>query len=114
MPAPKGNKNALKHGLYASHIPMDVLPELARMPIDSGQMELAALRFTALRAIDLYSSAKDQDDKAVALDIAIRALKAVVNILAKEKILVGDAPILKDLWAAIEEANCLDGLDKDI
>jgi hypothetical protein len=114
MGAPKGNKNARKHNLYDSHIPMDVLPELARMPVDSGQMELDAMRFTALRAIALYSSAETLEDKAVTLDVAIRALKAVVGLLAKEKFLVGDSPILKDLWAAIEEANRIDGLDEDI
>jgi len=114
MPAPKGNKNALKHGLYARHISMDVRPELARMPVDSGQMEIAALRLTALRAMDLYASAADLHDKAIAVDIAVRALKAVVNLVAKEKFLVGESPILKDLWEAIAEANRLDKLDEDI
>jgi hypothetical protein len=77
-------------------------------------MELAALRLTALRALDLFTSSVNLDEKAKAIKVAVRALEAAVNVLAKEQLLSGDAPILKDLWDAIAEANRIERVDKEI
>ena len=111
MPAPKGNRNAVKHGLYAKHFTADVQPELLRMPVDSVLMELAALRLTALRAMDLYVSSLSQDEKARAIVIAVNALETAANIVSKAQLLNGDVPILQDLWTAIQEANQIEGVD---
>ena len=111
MPGTKGNRNAVKHGLYSKHFTADVQPELLRMPIDSVLMELAALRLTALRAMDLYVSSLSQDEKARAIVIAVNALETAANIVSKAQLLNGDIPILQDLWTAIQEANQIEGVD---
>ena len=114
MPGRKGNRNALKHGLYASHYTPDIRPELASMPTDEAYMELAAARLSARRALDLYHSSVSSDEKARAIALAISAIQSAVNIICKVQLLSGDAPILQDLWEAIAEANRLDGIDEDV
>ena len=114
MPGKKGNRNALRHGIYASHYTPDIRPELASMPTDEVYMELAAARLSASRALDLYRSSTSLEEKARAISVAVTALESAVNIICKAQLLIGDAPVLKDLWDAIQEANRLDNVDEDV
>lgn len=44
MPAPKGNRNALKHGLYARHYPDEVKKKLLHWEVDDFIAEIQLLR----------------------------------------------------------------------
>ena len=44
MAAPKGNKNALKHGLYAKHFTQEDLARLRKMTPDNYEPELGMIR----------------------------------------------------------------------
>ncbi len=105
MGAKKGNKNALKHGLYARHFTPESRLDLDAMPTDESLMELAALRLTAERALAMFQPQLDVDQKAKVILVCVTALEAAANVVSKLRLLSGDAPILQDLWTAIRQAN---------
>jgi hypothetical protein len=109
--APKGNRNAFKHGLYSKHYTPETLPELKRMPSDNVLMELAALRLTASRALDLFEQATDFEQRNKAINTAIRALEACTGCVIRAQFLEGDSPVLEDLWEAIRISNEEDGIN---
>ncbi len=111
MPAPRGNRNALKHGLYAKHFNPDLTPELKRMPADSVLMELYALRMVASQALDHLETVSDPDKKTTAILAAVRALEAAAAAVTRHRLLDGNAPILQDLWDAVRQANLDEGVD---
>lgn len=63
MPAKKGNKNALKHGIYAKFIAVVDDEEMAGMSDDSPRDELALARVRLKAALEVCKDAKDIKDK---------------------------------------------------
>ena len=114
MPAPKGNKNALKHGLYARYFTEDNRTDLAKMPVDEFLMELAALRLSAARAFTSYDSSTDMELKLKSIQICVDSLQAIANLISKQKLLSNDSPVLQDLWDAVKIANKAQGWDNEI
>ena len=112
--APRGNANALKHGLYAKHYGPEIVPEFKRMPTDGILMELAALRYCAMLALQIVQTSDDTKDKTAALAVAVHALEAATSAVLRNQVLSGNAPILQDLWDAIREANADEGIDATI
>jgi len=114
MPGTIGNKNALKHGLYARHFTRQDRSELANMPVDQVLMEIAALRLTADRAIAVIESTEDVEQKMKAIQASVASLKAIANLIARTKLLSGDSPVLQELWTAVDNANKKQGWKNDL
>ncbi len=51
MPGAKGNKNALKHGLYAQRFTEPEIESLGKMPMDDLRQEIVMLRVVADRIL---------------------------------------------------------------
>ena len=62
MPAPKGNRNALKHGLYARHYPDDIKKNLLRWEPDDFSAEIQLLRVSMDRIAERLNSSTIDDD----------------------------------------------------
>ena len=108
--APKGNANALKHGLYARFYEPQELPEFRRMPSDDPLQELAALRWSAMHALQTIKTTDDNKERILAINAAVHALEAASNVILRQQLLGTTSPLLQDLWDAIERANEKDGL----
>jgi hypothetical protein len=104
----------LKNSPATMHLPLDTLKELAKMPEDELYMEIAALRVTAANAFELSNSCTSEKERLRAINTSVRALMAVVRAISRNSSLSSDAPVLQDLWDAIDKANRLDGLDHDL
>jgi hypothetical protein len=111
MPADKGNRNALKHGLYARNFTDTDHLDLRRMPTDSALHELGILRLCVARLMDLYDQNDDKDKRVRYITRAVEAACAVVNVMVKEQLLTGHSPVVEDLWTAIKTANEMQGVD---
>jgi hypothetical protein len=110
MPAPRGNHNALKHGLYAKLFEPENLPEFKRMASDDPLQELAALRWSAMHALNTIKTTQDNKERIQAINAAVHALEAAANVIFRQQLLSAPSPLLQDLWDAIELANEKDGL----
>ena len=90
MPGKKGNKNALKHGIYSKHISIQDDEELASMSHNNNADELALLR-TRIRII------LDKQPSATALEDWLK-LEALIdsNIIATANMLHSNAVLGKD------------------
>lgn len=104
----------LKHSSLARDLSPDDLKRLAEMPEDEIYMEIAALRLTAANAMELLDTCTGEKERIRALNSCVRALMAVVHAIFKNGSLSSDAPVLDELWAAIEKANRLDGVDDTV
>ena len=109
-----GNKNALKHGLYALHYTPEEKSGLKDMPVDEFLMELNTLRLIAAELLTEFRSCKDSDKKSALADSLINALNSAVNVIQKRQLLAGDAPVLKDLWDVIKDVNLSQGVDNAV
>jgi hypothetical protein len=104
MPAPKGNLNALKHGLYARNFLPDETDALRRMTFDNLLYEIAGCRTMAEKAMRLvyrHMSQPDPDsDKVVPLLNAWNASVRSIALLAlRYTTLTGDNPSFTDSLA---------------
>jgi len=77
--APRGNKNALKHGFYARHFDKVDLADLKAVSFDGLNDEITMLRVFMRRLIERYQSS---DDLASALAV-VRALSIASFSLAR-------------------------------
>jgi hypothetical protein len=86
MAAPKGNHNALKHGLYAKHFTLDETDNIRRMDWKNLLFEIAGCRSMAEKAMALAYRLMDQPDpdtdKVVALLNAWNASVRSIALLA--------------------------------
>jgi len=106
--APKGNQNALKHGLYAKHYTPEMLPELQNMSPDDYLMELAASRATLGKALDIFFNCTDEDRQIKLFNSCVIALKAIISTIHKLRLASGDSPEFKGLWETLQEARRLE------
>jgi hypothetical protein len=101
MPAPKGNTNALKHGLYARHYQPDETKELKRMEANNLLYELMAARSKAEKCQALAEAEINKPMKEVknivayltAWDFALNTVGALASRIA---ILTGENTTLQD------------------
>lgn len=119
MPAPKGNRNALKHGLYARRIHRDEAARIGSIPVKDVEGEIAYTRAVISRiALILeknglsYKSTRQLSGKSLktlnSLDNALRTLLSYIRLHA---LLTGD---LEEWEQEIDEARRLARLDMKI
>ena len=119
MPAPKGNRNALKHGLYARRIHRDEAARIGSIPVKDVEGEIAYTRAVISRiALILeknglsYKSTRQLSGKSLktlnSLDNALRTLLSYIRLHA---LLTGD---LEEWEKEIDEARRLARLDMKI
>jgi uncharacterized protein YjcR len=101
MAAPKGNTNALKHGLYAKHYRPEEVKELKRMEADNLLYELMAARQKADKCHNLVEAQELMPAKDIASMVALlgawdTALNTVANIATKISLLTGTNQTLQD------------------
>ncbi len=94
-------------------LPTHPLRPLAEMPVDEVYMELAVLRATAGRSLDLLPSCARPKEQLRAVLVSVAALNAAANQVFKLKSLNNDAPLLSDVWDSIAAASRLNDLDGD-
>jgi hypothetical protein len=87
MPAPKGNTNALKHGLYAKQFNDDERAGLKKMHLDDHRHEVNALRTVGAELYRLFkiqlSLPVVDVSKAVALSNAIEMVAVATGTSAR-------------------------------
>ena len=101
MAAPAGNKNALKHGLYAKHYKPEEVKELRRMEADNLLYELMAARSKADKCYGLAEAEIDKPEKDVSKIVALlgswdAALLTVGNLAGRIADLTGENVTLQD------------------
>lgn len=105
-PAPKGNQNALKHGLYARHFKPAETAELRRMAWNNLLYEIMGSRAIAEKALNLVNqhmqASKPDTDKVVALIHAWSDSVATIGLLATRHALLNGKSL--DLNDALTEA----------
>ncbi len=105
MGAKKGNRNALKYGLYAKYITPETSAGLKEMPTDEFYMELNILRVIADNGLYVYSKATSEELQHKCLSLVSVTANRVINAICKLNFHSGKAPQLKPLWDAIDENN---------
>jgi hypothetical protein len=111
MPGKPGNKNALKHGLYAKHYTPQEQAELKAMSTDDILTEVNTLRLIAADMLEAFKSCKELESKVNLCNTVVNALNSAANLIQKRQLLVGDAPVLQEFWQAIREVNQSQGVD---
>jgi hypothetical protein len=118
MAAPKGNTNALKHGLYAKHYHPDEIKELKRMEPDNLLYELMAARSKADKAHGLAETEIAKPEKDVSKIVALigawdAALLTVATIASRISFLSGTNKTIGDsLMQALSEMPAFDPDDE--
>lgn len=119
MPAPKGNRNALKHGLYARRIHRDEAARIGSIPVTDVEGEIAYLRAVISRiALILeknglsYRSTRQLSGKSLkTLNSLDNALRTLLSYIRNHALLTGNL----DEWEKeIDEARRLARLDMKI
>jgi uncharacterized protein YjcR len=84
MGAPKGNRNALKHGLYAKHYTAEELAGLRKMRPDNYEPELGMIRTTVKNVYEIHAYVRKMMDEAVAnhQPVDVEALAKITNSLS--------------------------------
>jgi hypothetical protein len=109
MGAPRGNTNALKHGLYAKRFTPLEVHGLSKMDFDDLRHEIAALRVVADRILELLAELpKLEGDPertttlAALINSYVNASTAIITAVRAHAILSGkDAGALEPIEAAI-------------
>ena len=109
MPAPKGNRNAVKHGFYASHFTAREKRTLAKKPDgDTGlESEVDMLRVLASRILgDFDAGGRDyaEPDNVPTLGAIIACAARINTIIRTEYLITGeDNQAYTAIMEAIEE-----------
>ena len=105
--AKKGNKNALKHGIFAKRIAVVAdIKELDSMSNDSNEAELALARAMLADALDKRKSASG-DDLRLKWDYACRHWSEVVDTMIYRNLNKGETELMifTTLIEAVRAAN---------
>ena|SRR3990167_684272 len=114
MPGKKGNKNALKHGIFAQFIAVSEDQQLAKMSNDKNNAELAYARVrlaAAQKALDNAEEYQLRDgtrkDDRLQWDFACRHWTEIIGRLLQNNINKGEteAMIFETLMQAVRAAN---------
>ena len=84
MGAPKGNTNALKHGLYAKHFSMEEQTGLRRMSPEDFRHEIYMMRVTINKMFDIHSRLLEIVEKSMATGKPsnVEALASITNSMS--------------------------------
>jgi hypothetical protein len=106
MPAKKGNKNALKHGIYSKFIRIIDDKEMADMKADQNIDELANARVMLADATNRRENAPD-DKERIGWDYACRHWTEIIGTLTNQNKVTGqqEIQIFESLFEAVRAAN---------
>ena len=84
MGAPKGNRNALKHGLYAKHYTAEELERLRKMKPDNYEPELGMIRTVVNNIFEIHNYIKKMMAEAMRTGqpVEVEALAKITNSLS--------------------------------
>jgi len=84
MGAPKGNRNALKHGLYAKHYTTEELARLRKMKPDNYEPELGMIRNVVNNVFEIHNYIKKMMEEAMrsGQPVEVEALAKITNSLS--------------------------------
>ena len=100
--APKGNKNALKHGLYASHYSEQERQQLVDMPPLESIHEIHMLRTRLHHLLSLIEDCEDDDRRVKLYNSLFTGSQRLLTAMRTQTILVGDnKELLTDFWNAL-------------
>ena len=102
MPAPKGNKNALRHGLYARHYTEQQKKDLQNTPPLEAFDEINMLRATIDRLLKLIDQCDDEDRRVKLYNALYTGTQRLLAAMRTHTILVGDnQELLTSFWEAV-------------
>jgi hypothetical protein len=106
MPGKKGNKNALKHGIYSKFIRVVDDREMAEMGISENKDEIANARVQLAEAQQRKKDAKDSDEYWKA-DYACRHWTEIIGNLTNQNRVTGEQEIqiFESLFEAVRASN---------
>jgi uncharacterized protein YjcR len=84
MGAPKGNTNALKHGLYAKHFTAEEQATLRKMAPDDYQHEIHMMRVAVNNVFEIHAHVRKMMEEAVRNNqqVDVQALAQITNTLS--------------------------------
>jgi hypothetical protein len=99
----KGNTNALKHGLYASHYTPAERHNLELMPPMESIHEVHLLRLTLEKILSMIESCDDPDRLIKLYNTLYLGSQRLMTAMRTNNILVGDnQEVLTSFWEAVE------------
>ena len=102
MAGSKGNKNALKHGLYAKHYSEQQRKELEGTPPLEAFDEINMLRATIDRLLKLIDQCDDEDRRVKLYNALYTGTQRLLAAMRTHTILVGDnQELLTSFWEAV-------------
>ena len=106
MAGKKGNRNAVKHGIYSKHITQVDSDQLETMKQDSNTDELALARSRLADAINRRDTAQDEDMR-LKWDYAARHWTEIIDGMIARNIQKGETEttIFQSLLDAVRTAN---------
>ena len=119
MPAPKGNRNALKHGLYARRIHRDEATRIGNLPVTDVEGEIAYTRAVISRialileknGLSYRSTRQLSENSLKTLNSLDNALRTLLSYIRNHALLTGN---LEEWEQEIDEARRLARLDMKI
>jgi len=101
--APPGNKNALRHGLYAKHFTESERLRLGDMPALESLHEIHMLRAKLEDILTLIEDCADEDRRVKLYNSLFTGTQRLLFAMRTHTHLVGDnREILMDFWKALE------------
>jgi hypothetical protein len=102
MAGSKGNKNALKHGLYAKHYTEQQKKDLQNTPPLEAFDEINMLRATIDRLLKLIDQCDDEDRRVKLYNALYTGTQRLLAAMRTHTILVGDnQELLTSFWEAV-------------
>jgi hypothetical protein len=102
MAGSKGNKNALKHGLYAKHYSEQQKRDLQNTPPLEAFDEINMLRATIDRLLKLIDQCDDEDRRVKLYNALYTGTQRLLAAMRTHTILVGDnQELLTSFWEAV-------------
>ena len=101
--APKGNKNALKHGLYAWHYTPSDRADLGAMPPLDSMHEIYMLRAQLDDILSLLERCEDEDRRVKLYNSLFTGTQRLLSAMRTHNIIVGDSgEVLTDFWQGLK------------
>jgi len=112
--APRGNKNALKHGFYAHQFKPADIKDLEKTQYSGLIDEIAMLRVQARRVIELSGQAENLQEAAFTLRVLCLATLSINRLIRTQFIIGAQSDPMQDALAvALQQVTGELGLDSD-